>query len=92
MVNEALILMRNFHGKTQTEVAKKLLVTPASLQNMEKFKSKPSLRVIKDYSDMFGIRVSDIFSLQECLDDPEEVPSTAKVAKILSWNEEVRGE
>lgn len=69
MLGEALRLIRVFHDKKSTELAKELGISTAYLSKIENGKTEPSVELIKKYADIFQTTTSSLLFFSEKLDD-----------------------
>lgn len=67
MINEALRLIRIFHDLNQSDLARKLDIPKSRISEIENHKRKPSLDLIKLYSEEFNIPSSAIMFFAEAL-------------------------
>ena len=69
MLGEALRLIRVFHDMKQQELAYRIGLSKSYVSELESGKRNPSMKVIQQYADAFGIPVSSILLFSENLKD-----------------------
>ena len=90
MINKALLLIRDFHGLRQSELAKQLEISNSYLSEIERGHKDPSLGLLAKYERLFGIPVSSILLFSETLASsaPSErlrFSAAKKVVQLLDW-------
>jgi transcriptional regulator with XRE-family HTH domain len=90
MINKALLLIRDFHGMRQSELAKQFEISSSYLSEIERGHKDPSLELLAKYEKYFGIPVSSILLFSETLASAapsEQVRFSAgkKVIQLLEW-------
>lgn len=93
-LNEALRLLRVFHGTRQATLASELGISRSYLSEIEGGKKEPSLGLLYRYADHFTIPLSSLLLFSEEISEshtrkPERLRHVAagKVIKILQWIE-----
>ena len=81
MINEALRLMRVFYDMTQKELAEKLGISRSHLSEIEAGKKAPTLQMLENYAEVFGVSVSSIMFFAENMN---EDPAVAKARSYVS--------
>ncbi|WP_374759159.1 helix-turn-helix transcriptional regulator [Arhodomonas aquaeolei] len=94
LLNEALRLLRVFHGTQQAKLASELAISRSYLSEIESGKKEPSLDLLYRYADHFSMPLSSLLLFSEEITDsharrPERLRNVAagKVIKILQWIE-----
>lgn len=64
-IHEVLKILRQYHGYTQTELAKKIGIRQDNICIIELGRKTISLKILEKYSEVFMIPVSSIFFLHE---------------------------
>jgi len=88
MFDRALKLVRQYHRMNQSQMAKRLDISPSYLSEIEKGKKTPSLDLLEKYAEVIGIPVSSlVFMAEELSGDQPRVKSLVvdKSLKILEW-------
>lgn len=88
MLNKALKGIRQYHRLNQTELAKKLNVTRATISDIEseKVRRPISYKVLEKYSKAFDVSICEILFLEEMMKRGEakiEIPIV--IAQIYEW-------
>lgn len=83
MLGEVLKSIRFYHKLNQSAVAAKLGTTTSQISEVESGKKTASFKLVKKYSDEFGIPVSNIYYIQEKLEKKET--SSPLTEYILTW-------
>ncbi|WP_338048664.1 helix-turn-helix transcriptional regulator [Paludifilum halophilum] len=65
MVINRIRKLREIHGLTQLELAKKLNITRQTVIAIESYKYNPSLKLALEIADFFNMRVEEIFEIRE---------------------------
>ena len=68
MLGESLRLIRVFHDKKSTDLAKELGISPAYLSKIENEKSQPNIDLIQKYAEVFSTTKSAILFFSDELD------------------------
>lgn len=66
-MNITLKYLREFHSLKQCELSRKSGISHAHLSGLESGKCTVNLKILKIYSEVFEIPVSQILMLDECL-------------------------
>lgn len=91
MIHRALKTIREFHGVTQTEMARKLQISKSYLSEIESGHKKIGFDLLENYSEIFDIPVSSLVFFSESLGDNNSVPEkfrnavAGKVLSIMEW-------
>ena len=91
MIHKALRLIRQYHEKTQSELAYELCLTKDKLVSIESAKSPVGGDILKRYSEIFDIPVSSLVFFSESIEKEgkyaKKVRNTlaGKVLDILQW-------
>lgn len=83
MLNEALRLVRIYHDKNQTELAKLLQISKSYLSEIEKGEKKVTLALLEKYSRALDIPLSSLLFFAEELEGVKH-PSRTQVAVASS--------
>ena len=67
MINKALRLIRQYHQKSQSELAIELSITKEQLISIESGKSPVNGELLQRYSDLFDIPVSSLVFFSESI-------------------------
>lgn len=65
MIGETLRLIRVINGMKANDLAKRLDISASYLSLIENGKKRPSLDIIWEYSNIFGVKASSILFLDE---------------------------
>lgn len=65
MLGRSLKAIREFHGISINKLAGEINISKSYISEIENGKKKPSLEIIKSYSDYFEIPISSIFFFEE---------------------------
>lgn len=84
MINKALRLIRQYHKKTQSELALELLISKDKLIGIELNKEPVSAIILGRYSKTFDIPVSSLVFFSESIG--KEGKYTRKIRKSLAGN------
>lgn len=90
MIQDALKTLRTYKVLQQNELAKKLEISTSFLCEIEKGKKLPNLKLLQKYSEIFEIPISDIFYLQDIIDNNLNALN-GNVFKIMKWLDEKKG-
>ncbi len=86
MLNETLKSIRLFNKYSQTELARALGVSKSQISEIESGTRNPSSKVLKSYSEHFGMPLSSIYYLSEKLEKRDSAPYIAqKIIDIFKW-------
>ncbi|RUR20071.1 XRE family transcriptional regulator [Legionella sp. km535] len=91
MINRALKIIRQFHGFTQIELARKLDLSKSYLSEIEAGKKNISFELLEKYSIIFDIPVSSLVFFSEHLDETSTVPErfrivvADKLIRLMEW-------
>ena len=96
MLNEALRLVRIFHRLNQSQLAKQMGISRSYLSELESGKKIPTLNILSQYSEIFGLPTSSILLFSENLENNSVAEKTRhfvgkKLIKIMSWLSETGG-
>lgn len=90
MIQDALKTLRSYNTLKQSELAKKLEISPSFLCEIEVGRKSPNLKLLKKYAEIFEISISDIFYLQDIIDNNLNALN-GKIFKIIEWLDEKKG-
>ena len=90
MIQDALKTLRSYNTLKQSELAKKLEISPSFLCEIEVGRKLPNLKLLKKYAEIFEISISDIFYLQDIIDNNLNALN-GKIFKIIEWLDEKKG-
>ena len=65
MLNDALRLIRVFHNLKQGALAERLGISQSHLSEIESGRKQPTLEVLRQYAEVFGMPVSSIIFFAE---------------------------
>lgn len=91
MIHKALRLIRQYHEKTQSELAHELCLTKEKLVSIESAKTPVGGDLLQRYSEIFDIPVSSLIFFSESIEKEgryaKKVRNTlaGKVLDILQW-------
>lgn len=95
MLNQALRLLRRYHGMTQKELAERLGISNSYLSEIETGTKKDAITIelIEKYATVFSIPASSLLLFSEHINTERRgerlrVQAAAKVVKVLSWIDE----
>lgn len=95
MLNEALRLIRAYHGKSQTELCQELAISNSFLSEIESGKKQPSLDLLNRYSEAFNVPVSSLMFFSEHINSGPtnsiRIGAAKKIVSLLRWVEEKNG-
>lgn len=87
-MHKALKAIRQFHNKSQKDLADDLGISPAHLCWIEKGKKPPSLEILNSYSKVFSLPLSSILYFAEESESQASLkPISEKTFKMLEWME-----
>lgn len=92
MIGEALRLIRVFHDKKSTELAKELGISSSYLSEIESGKKQPSLELVNKYAEIFNTSSHSILFFSDELDKnkgPFKVSMRNKILKFLKAVENI---
>jgi len=92
MIGEALRLIRVFHDKKSTELAKELGISSSYLSEIESGKKQPSLELINKYAEVFRTSSHAILFFSDDLDKDNgkfKVSIRNKILKFLKAIENI---
>lgn len=69
MINDALRLVRLYHGASQAELAQDLGLSQSMISEIERGAKSVSIDVLEKYSETLGIRMSQLLFFAEELED-----------------------
>jgi transcriptional regulator with XRE-family HTH domain len=93
MLSRALRLIRAYHQLTQTELAKRLLISNSYLCEIEQGNKSPGLDLLDRYSEIFKIPTSSILLFSESIGKDKKpgtklrAAATSKILSLLEWLE-----
>ena len=87
MIQDALKTLRTYKVLQQNELAKKLEISTSFLCEIETGKKLPNLKLLQKYAKVFEIPISDIFYLQDSIDNNLNALN-GNVFKIMKWLDE----
>ena len=87
MIQDALKTLRAYKVLQQNELAKKLEISTSFLCEIETGKKLPNLKLLQKYAKVFEIPISDIFYLQDIIDNNFNALN-GNVFKIIKWLDE----
>ena len=90
MIQDALKTLRTYRALQQNELAKKLKISSSFLCEIEVGKKSPNLKLLQKYAEVFEISISDIFYLQDIIDNNLNTLN-GNVFKIIRWLDEKKG-
>ena len=79
-LSRALKLVRTYHNLNQKEMAEKLEISNSYLCEIEKGKKEITFCILKKYSEIFKIPVSNIVLFSEKIDS--EIPRQAELMRV----------
>lgn len=82
MIYKALRLIRQYHEKTQSELAQELCITKEKLVSIESANTPVSGEILKRYSEIFDIPVSSLIFFSESIG--KEGKYAKKIRKTLA--------
>lgn len=90
MLNEALKLIRLFHGKTQRELAEELEISVSYLSELEAGNRRINFEIIDKYADIFSIPASSLLLFSEQLDSGKPIEKARvvvakKITNLMKW-------
>ncbi len=86
MIGQALRLIRQYHNKSQKQLASSLEISPSYLSEIESNKKSVSVEILQKYSELFSIPVSSIMFFSENLNNtPIKNHIAQKALNILEW-------
>lgn len=96
MLNEALRLVRVFHRLNQSQLAKQMGISRSYLSEIESGKKIPTLNILTQYSEIFGLPTSSILLFSENLENNSVAEKTRifvgkKLIRIMNWFSETGG-
>ena len=96
MLNEALRLVRVFHRLNQSQLAKQMGISRSYLSEIEAGKKKPTLNILMQYSEIFGLPTSSLLLFSENLENNSVAEKTRhvvgkKLISIMNWLSETGG-
>ena len=97
MINKALRLIRQYHQKSQSELAIELSITKEQLISIESGKSPVNGELLQRYSDLFDIPVSSLVFFSESIGregkHAKKIRNSlaGKVLNVLEWMSEKNG-
>lgn len=84
MIQDALRTLRSYNALRQNGLAKKLEISVSFLSQIEAGRRLPNLKLLQKYSEIFEIPISDIFYLQDTIDNNLNA-FNSNVFKIIEW-------
>ena len=90
MIQDALRTLRSYNTLKQGELAKKLEISASFLCELEAGKKLPNLKLLQKYAEIFEIPISDIFYLQDSIDNNLNALN-GSVLKIIEWLDNKKG-
>ena len=87
MIQDALKTLRTYKVLQQNELAKKLEISTSFLCEIETGKKLPNLKLLQKYAKVLEIPISDIFYLQDSIDNNPNALN-GNVFKIMKWLDE----
>lgn len=90
MLNEALRLIRRFHGIPQSTLASELSISKSYLSEVEKGTKKPTIELLDKYSERFDMPPSSLLLFSEKLDGKKRsenvrIKAANKIIKLMKW-------
>ncbi len=90
MLNEALRLVRVFHGINQSQLASKLGISRSYLSEIESGKKTANIELLDKYADVFDVPPSSLLLFSETLQEntfaeKARVSAAKKIIKIMNW-------
>lgn len=87
MIHKALKLTRQFYRMKQSELAKKLDISPSYLSEIEKGKKTISVDLLNQYAQIFEIPVETFLRFQQINtpNDPYRAERGKRVIKFFEW-------
>ncbi|OBT09909.1 transcriptional regulator [Shewanella sp. UCD-FRSSP16_17] len=82
MINKALKIIRQFHERKQTDLAKELGISKSYLSEIESGKKPITFELLNKYSDIFDIPVSSLVFFSENIGKSNL--SSAKFKKVVA--------
>lgn len=90
MQHEALRLVRVFHDLNQSELAERLCISKSYLSELESGKKAPTLELLQNYADTFGMPLSSLLFFAENVNNSSKSERAraliaSKALKMLQW-------
>lgn len=90
MQHEALRLVRVFHDLNQSELAERLCISKSYLSELESGKKAPTLELLQNYADTFGMPLSSLLFFAENVKNSSKSERAraliaSKALKMLQW-------
>lgn len=90
MIQDALRTLRSYNTLRQNELAKKLEISASFLCEIETGRKLPNLKLLQKYAEIFEIPISDIFYLQDAIDNNLSALNES-IFKIIEWLDNKKG-
>ena len=90
MLNEALRLIRKFHGIKQSTLATELSISKSYLSEIEKGIKNPTIELLDKYSERFDMPTSSLLLFAEKLESKTHaenvrIKAAKKIIKLMKW-------
>jgi transcriptional regulator with XRE-family HTH domain len=97
MLNEALRLIRVFHGLNKTQTAGRVALSKSYITELESGVKKVTMDVLEKYAVGFSIPISSLMFFAEQAAEPNVIEKTqnfvaGKTLKMLDWVVTIAGE
>jgi len=87
-MNRSLKAIRQYHRKSQKDLAEELGISAAHLCWIEKGKKIPTLELLQSYAEIFNLPLSSLIYFVEQAENPTKGGMISKKAfKMLEWIE-----
>jgi len=93
MYGRALKLIREYHRRSQLDVAQSLGISRSYLSEIESGLKNPSIEILERYSEVFNMPISSLMLFSEAAGQPNTADrvrqfAADKALKILEWLED----
>lgn len=92
MIGNTLEHIRKIYGYTIAQVCESLHMSPGYMSEIEHGRKQPSLELLQNYADVYGMRLSTLISLQEAVEEIQKsekddiavrIATTQRISSIL---------
>lgn len=83
MIGDVLKRLRVIYGYKAYEMSKMLNISPSYLSEIENGKKQPSLDHLKQYAEIFGIKLSSLILLSESYEEAEKDGKGAALIRTM---------